>query len=394
MLIRDVLKLSAINAFRGRTRTILTILSVTIGIASVLLVSSIGTSGEAVIIREIEKLGLEGVSVYKNEMGSGTILTAADVEKLKSRFKEIEAAIPIVVEIGSFKMNRTEGSSVLLGVGGAADSVYDVKILHGKIPKESDVISKKRIAVIDDELAMKTYKRTNVVGKKILIGINGKNEEFEVFGVIRSQKDGINKFFGNNIPDFVYLPYTVLNEMRNKNEITQISIKSSNKGTDGSNFADYLNKIKGEEAYLSENVSTKMEEIKSITGLISLLITTIAAIALCVAGIGIMNSMFSSCTERRREIGVCMAIGAGFGDILMCFLFEAIIISILGGFAGAAIGILGGSAVSKILNLQYEFNLITLVVAEIISVLFGIVFSIMPAIKAARLDPIKALRRN
>ena len=164
--------------------------------------------------------------------------------------------------------------------------------------------------------------------------------------------------------------------------------------SNGAEFAEYLNKIKGENAFVSENVSSKMNEIKSITGLISLLITTIASIALCVAGIGIMNSMFSSCTERKREIGVCMAIGAGFSDILICFLTEAVIISLIGGIAGAGIGIFFGSIVSKLLNLKYEFNLITLIITEIISVLFGIVFSIIPAIKAARLDPIKALRRD
>ncbi len=394
MLFFDVLKLSAINAFRGKMRTVLTMLSITIGIASVLLVSSIGSSGEAVIIRELKKLGLDGLTVYKSEGKGESILVAEDAERLKKRFSEIEAAIPVVLEIGTYKMNQQQGNTVLLGVGGAADSVYDVKILHGRIPNESEVRANKRIAIIDDELALKTYKRTNVVGKEISVQINGKSEKFKIIGVIKSQKDGINKLFGNNIPDFVYLPYTTLNQIRDSMEITQIAIKSSKKANNGENFANYINKIKGENVFSAENVSSQMEEISSITGLISLVITAIASIALCVAGIGIMNSMFSSCTERRREIGVCMAIGARFQDILICFLTEAILISLSGGLLGAGIGIFLGNVISNLLKLKYEFNLITLLVSEGVSVLFGIVFSILPAIKAARLDPIKALRRN
>lgn len=394
MFLRDILKISAINAFRGKTRTVLTILSITIGIASVLLVSSIGSTGERLVINEIEKMGLEGISIYKQSSEVSQGLRAEDIDKLRRRFKEITAATPIVMEMGNFRFSSVAGSAVFIGVGEESTHVYNIKVLHGRIPTKADMKAKRRIAVVDNELAEKTYGRTNVVGKHIKIAIGENSEDFEIIAVIKSQKDGINQMFGNNLPDFIYLPYTTLNDLRNSEEISQITLKTSKNVENGEIYATYLNRISGKNEYITENISSKMDEVKSITGLISLLITTIAAISLCVAGIGIMNSMFSSCVERRKEIGVCMAIGASFSDILLCFLCEAIIISIIGGAIGAAIGILCGSFVSSLISIDFSINLKTFLIAEIISVAFGIVFSLLPAIKAARLDPIVALRHD
>lgn len=339
-------------------------------------------------------MGLEGISIYKQSAEGSTGLRAEDIDKLRRRFKDITAATPIVMEMGSFKFSSVVGSAVFIGVGEESTIVYNIKVLHGRIPTKSDMKAKRRIAVVDNELAKKTYGRTNVVGKHIKINLGGNSEDFEIIAVIKSQKDGINQMFGNNLPDFIYLPYTTLNDMRGSEEISQITLKSSKNNENGEIFATYLNRTSDKNEYITENMSSKMEEVKSITGLISLLITAIAAISLCVAGIGIMNSMFSSCVERRKEIGICMAIGAKFSDILLCFLCEAIIISVIGGTLGAAIGILGGNFISTLTSFEFSINLKTFLIAELISVSFGIVFSLLPAIKAARMDPIAALRHD
>ncbi len=395
MLFADVLRLSFMNVSRGKTRTLLTVLSITIGIASVLLVSSIGATGERVVVNEIEKMGLQGISIYKQSSSKGGELTDKDIDALRNRFNEIEAVTPMIFETGSFSFSHSSGPCVLIGVGEEATSVYDIKVLHGTPPRKRDIQIKRRVAAIDDELAMRTYKRTNVVGKKIQLKINGKTEEFEIISVIKSQKDGINQMIGNNIPDFIYIPYTTLNNLRDSDEISQISIKTGINPTKINIFADYLNKINNtKDEYVAENVSSKMDEVKSIAGLISMLITAIAGIALCVAGIGIMNSMFSSCVERQKEIGISMAIGAKFKDILICFLTEAIIVSLIGGALGALIGITLGKVISSLIGISFMLNIKTFFVAEIISIVFGIIFSLLPAIKAARVDPIIALRRE
>jgi len=392
MLIRDVIKLSKINVSRGRVRTVLTILSITIGIASVLLVSSIGSTGERILINEIEKMGLQGISVFNEN--NAEELTDRDVTLLKKRFREIESATPMIMDVGSFDFSRISGTAVLIGVGEESTDVYNIRIVHGRKPTIDEIEEKKRVAAIDDELALKAYKRTNVVGKQISVTINGKKENFDIISVIKSQKDGLNRMSGNNIPDFIYLPYTALNEMRGTDKISQITIKTATNTEDGAKFATFLNKIHRNNSYKSENVSSKIDEVKSVTGLISLLITAIASIALCVAGVGIMNSMLSSCIERKREIGVSMAIGAGFSDILICFLTEAVLIALIGGSLGAGIGIILAKSVFGLIGIEFVFEYRIFIVAEIISVLFGIVFSLLPAIKAAKMDPISALRRD
>lgn len=396
MRIKDVLKISLINAFRGKTRSALTALSVMIGVSSVLLVSSIGSSGEKLVTKELEKLGLSGVSVYQSQDKNSVPLVAADARKLEKRFDNILMTLPVVLEIGTFKMNQIMSNAVFFGVGERADQVYNVTLLHGRAPNTSDIKKAGHVVVIDDELALKTYHRTNVVGKDLVIKFNGNNVKLTVIGVIKSQKDGINQMFGNNMPDFLYLPYSTLNELRGTDEISQIAIKCTGEyNSDGAEFAEYLSNIKSApNSYTAENVSSRMGEVKTITGLISLFISFIAGISLCVAGLGIMNTMFSSTVERKREIGVCMAVGATSKDILLCFLFESIMIALIGGTLGAVIGCSITFIISNLLNLGFIFNFKTFVVAEIVSFFCGGVFSAIPAFKASRLEPIDALRRN
>lgn len=384
------------NVFRGKKKNFLTVLAITIGVASVLLVSSIGENGEKVVNEELEKLGLKGVSVFQNQSHNAIPLYAEDAKVLENRFEYIKKTLPIVMEIGSLKFNRITSDAVLLGVGQGAEDVYNVNIIHGRTPNTADVRLKKRVAVIDDELAMKAYKRKNVVGKKITVKHNEKSEVFDIIGVIKSQKDGINQLFGNSIPNFVYLPYSTLNEIRNKKELSQIAIScTAEYNSDGSEFSNFLSKVKSApRAYSSKNLSTKISEIKSVSGMVSGIMSAVAAIALLVAGIGIMNAMLSSALERKREIGILMAIGAKKRNILLCFLCESVLIVFFGSVFGAITGFSCLKLLSYLTRFEITFSLKTLLKTEIVSFACGIFFSIIPAMKASKISPIKALGRE
>ena len=392
----DTYLTAAKNLWRGKTRSILTVLSILIGVSSVIIVSSVGKAGTNLISNEIEQMGLQGISIYQNKNELTLPLYAEDVTKLKKRFKSIEFAIPVILDFATFRLNKTEGDTVVFGIGEAADKVYNVNLLYGRAPDISDINNSKPVAVIDDELALKSYKRVNVVGKKMMIYYADKREEVTIIGVISSQKQGISKMFGNNIPDFIYLPYTTLNKMRNSEEISQIAIKCSYEYTnDGIEFVKYLSKIKRvNNGYLTENISSRIDDVKKITDMALLIISAVAAVTLLVAGIGIMNTMFSSTMERKREIGICMAIGATSGDILKSFFAESIILAILGGAAGAIIGSIIGVIVSKFVGLSLLLNVKVFIIAELVSILCSVIFSAIPAYKASQLDPIKALRHN
>ena len=396
MYLRDVLKLALMNVFRGKTRNFLTVLAITIGVSSVLLVSAFGTGGEKLINSELQKLGLRGISVFQNQSSDSVPLDEEDAARLEKRFKYIKKALPIVLETGKIKLNKTSSDAILLGVGAYPEEVYNVTLLHGKTPDKADIDKKNRVVVIDDELALKAYKRKNIVGKYITIEFNEKKEIFTIIGVIKSQKEGINQLLGNSLPNFIYLPYSTLNDLREKTDISQIAVSCvSGYTSEGTEFSDFLSKVKSAPgSYSSKNVSAKISEIKSISGLVSSVMSAVAGIALLVAGIGIMNAMLSSASERKREIGILMAIGAKKRNVLICFLCEAVVIVTLGGMLGALIGLIFLNGISKFIEFKVMFDFKTFLATEIISFICGIVFAIIPAFKASNVNPIIALGRE
>lgn len=390
----DVFSISALNVFRRKSKNIITILSVIIGMLSVLLISSIGTSGENFIISEIEKSGLQGIMLSKNNEVKGGRLEESDQLLLKKRFDSITNIVPVVLATGECILNKHSFKAVFLGVGAHADNVYNVNVLHGRIPGNSDVKGHGNVSVVDDEFALKVYKRTNIVGKPLTLVINGKERKTKIIGVISSQKATVNQMFGGEIPDFIYLPYTTLNELKSDTDIDQFAI-SCNDGytSDGSEFAQYLSSVKGTpDAYFASDISSGVNNVKKITKIISLVISLISSIALIVSGLGITNTVLSSTIERKREVGICIAIGATEADILWCFITETIIISFLGGFFGTTIGNIIIAAVFDAVNISYEFKLLNYISAISAAVLIGIISSTIPAIKATRLEPINALK--
>lgn len=390
----DILRVSFLNTLRGKTRSMLTAMSIMIGVASVILVSTIGSSGERIIVDEIEKFGLDGISVYQGS-GNSKAIYASDAQLLKNRFNTITETMPFVAQYGSYKINKTNTSAVLIGIGSNSDKIYNISTLHGRLPNESDIERKRKIAIVDAEFAKKSYHRENIVGKNIELSINGISDKYTIVGIIQAQKDGFNQILGGNLPDIVYVPYSTLNKQRNGEELSQIAIKCS-VSTDGDEFAQYLSRIKGceKDGYVAQNLSSKIGEVKSITGIVSVIMSAVAAIALCVAGLGVMNTMFSSTKERASEIGICMAIGAKSRDVMICFVTESVIIALVGGTVGVAIGISLISAVSKILNFNLIYSTRTFLIAEIVSIICGGLFSLIPAAKASWTEPITALKRN
>lgn len=398
MLLFDIFKLSAKNAYRGKARAVLTALSVAIGISSVILISTIGDSGKKIVNTELEKLGVDGITIFESQYSVQKPLLASDARLVQSTIKEIEYAQPIVLEYGAFRMNREAGNTLYWGVDSDIEKILDIKMLYGRMPNRLDIRAKNHVAVIDDELAIRSYKRNNVVGKKILLNICGKTYRFDVVGVVKSQKEGLNYLTGGSIPDFIYIPYTTLNSIKNSDNITQIAIKCDNNvipDETGKKATDFLSRIKNNpDGYSSENITGYVENLKSIANIVALLISAIAAISLGVAGLGIINTMLSSVVERRKEIGICMAVGARRTDISACFLTEAVIISVVGGTVGAMSGVGLSIIVTSLLNMESIISPTKIIAAEAVSVLCGTVFSVIPARLASRLDPIEALRNE
>jgi putative ABC transport system permease protein len=261
---------------------------------------------------------------------------------------------------------------------------------------KKDIINKNKYVIVDKTLAQKAYKRDNIINKEILLYVNNVPQYFKIIGVIEGQNTGIKGIYNEQIPDFLYIPYTTASYIKNSDNIDQIFIKTS-KDKDSEKLKKQISyfltkKNNGENLFDIQNMNSYKEKINIIIKQITLLLSFIAAISLIVAGVGVVNIMLSIVSERKKEIGICKAIGANNSQIALLFLTEALIISIIGGIVGIILG--GGLSVLllTILKIQIIIKSSSIILSQLIAILTGVLFGIIPAIKASRLNPIDAFK--
>ena len=395
MRLSDIFRLALANISRVKTRTILTGLSVCIGIASVVLIASIGDAGNMAVDIELSRLGIDGLSVYGGS-GREAALLPDDASDIMAYIDGVQDAQYVKTLYGGFTMRNTSGDAVIWGVGAGMEHGMTVRLLHGRSPSETDVRTGNRVAVIDNTLAIDAYKRTNIVGKKIKLTVNGESDEYTITGVATSQKQGIESLIGGKLPAFVYIPYTCSAQPDSAGEIVQLSVKCV-PGADIDKISEQieslLNRKHGGDARFNvENMSGYVDNLKNIASIVTLVLSAVAAISLCVAGVGVMNTMLSSVSERRHEIGIYMAVGGRRRDVAFCFLMESAIICLIGGLAGALVGAGLAVPVFRLVGLTPILRWEYLLVAEGVSAVCGIFFGVIPAIRAAGMSPCESLR--
>ena len=394
MSILNIFQFSIQAALRGRIRVLLAITAIAISVCSVMLIHTLGSAGTALVNRELDKIGFESITVFGANDSSQ--LSIEDATLIQESIPRVSAASPIVMTYGSYRMKGEQGNAVFWGVSDDVTSVIDIQLLYGRHLNNSDIKSQKNYVIVDTELAQRFYKRKNIVGKELIITVNGIGKKFEIIGVVKPQKDSINQLVGEVIPDFIYLPYTTLNQMRSKQDVTQIAVRCAHPEDltlAEDEITQLLERTKQGE-FKTENIAGYVNGFRSVTSIVTLIISAIAAISLCVASLGIMNTMFASVNERKKEIGICMAIGARRSDIIRCFMTEGGIISIIGGLFGGVFGIFLAFIIGKIFQFEISFSFGLFFLIESVAVILGIVFSVIPAIRAANLDPIQALRSD
>ncbi len=390
---RDMGILAFKNALRSGYKTVLCILAVCVGIASVYLIGEICCNAEQQIANEIKKSGLGGVMVFAQEEEAA--LTIGQIRQLSKDVPQIEAAMPIFSEYGDFKLRNLSGNALVWGVDEQFQQIFHVQLLHGRLPSEQEVRQCAKVAVIEDTLAQKAYQRHNVVGKEIVLTLNGMPETYTIIGVITSQKSGVNALIGGDkLPAFAYIPYTTANLCTGKETTGQLALSYEEQADTQAITTFALGRLERQQGseFSAENIGGYVDTFSSILQMVSVLITLIGGISLLVGGIGVMNSMIAAVEGRRREIGIYMAIGARRRDIVGCYLLESILICLFGGIAG---GIFGGGLLflgAHALGVALEFHLRYLLLAESAALGCGLLFGILPAFRAANMSPIAAMR--
>jgi putative ABC transport system permease protein len=389
----------AILAIRiNKMRSFLTMLGIIIGISAVISIVSIGDSMRGVIADQYESIGANRAMVYVgyvDDRRMSDYFTTDDLEKIKEAFaKEIMTIDPSLGENAELTYGRTTIQVSLEGVPAGYDEVQPIEIIHGRMIQASDIAAEKMHVVLDKKTAIDLFGQSNAVGKTLRVKIGEEIDDLQVVGIYEKEETPLDALFMGSNPT-VYVPYSILISPGEPFFALNFYIA---KDTDVQLFKSQLiglvSRMKNRTAdqIVYSSVEEEMSMVDNVMQAMSLAVGAIAAISLLVGGIGIMNIMLVSVTERTREIGIRKALGARTKDILIQFLTESAILSAAGGIIGTILGVgfvLIGGAITQI---DVVVNPAIVIIAVAFSALVGLCFGILPASKAAKADPIDALR--
>lgn len=376
--------------FRNKLRSFLTILGISVGVTSVVLVSSIGEIGTAAIDSELSEMGMDSLVISASELNEN------DLQAVKA-VSNVSDAMPLMNKVTTVSMRNKTISAMVWGVNEDADKVVNLEIKYGRLLNRGDIAQKNHVCVIDEAIANDMYKRGNITDKTIEVLINGNQAEFEIVGVVRSGVNTLQNMLGGFIPDFVYIPYSVMQDYTNSYKFDNITVKLNDK-TDSENAAqvieNMLNVSKEKTGVKVENLLQQKEKMNNIMNIASVALSVVAGISLIVSGISIMTVMLVSVSERTREIGIKKSIGATTYAIMYEFLLESVLITLIGGLIGFVIGAGLSALLCFAVGLPAAVNVNTVISVLIISVATGVLFGVYPARKAAMLRPVDALRHE
>lgn len=392
---------SAIRA--NKMRAVLTMLGIVIGIGSVISIVSIGDTMRNMFADIYKDVGVtQGFCQVRTWMledwRQSDMFTLDEIERVKEVFGKEIAYIDSNASISSdADFGRNTVKFDFSGIDYNFQDVQPVNVIYGRYLNQGDILGRKKSAVMDVDSAVKLFGTENAVGKTFRSTIYGDVMDFTVVGIYRKEMNPFQKMMmgGNNENGAAYIPYTILTWPNDYFSVIHLYAADDVDLTDFyARFTNYIAKIKNrlpEQIYMYTAIE-ELSSIDSMMGGLSLAVGGIAAISLIVGGIGIMNIMLVSVTERTREIGIRKALGAKTRDVLIQFLTESAILSAMGGIIGILIGTglvsLGGMA----LGVPVVIKPSVVILAVGFSAVVGIFFGLYPASKAAKSDPIDALR--
>jgi putative ABC transport system permease protein len=399
----ESLKMATSTLLANKLRSSLTMLGIIIGNASVIAMVGIGQGTQKLAEEQFKSLGPNtlfilagGPNSQQNRLGLPRTLVNADAQAIARQVPSVAAVSPQLQSSQPINYENKNSTSQVIGTTPSFLTVRSFEVTRGRFFSDKDGKNGSQVVVLGPDLAEKLFEGREPVGSKIRI----KNTSFEVIGIMGAKGSS----FGSNQDDAAYVPLTTMSRRligRSSpfgQEVSYISVAAKDADSIGAaefqitNLLRRRHKIVNDDDFTVRNQKDALQIVGTITGALTLLLGAIAGISLLVGGIGVMNIMLVSVTERTQEIGLRKAIGATQGDIQGQFIIESVILSAAGGVVGTLIGVGAVLFVGAVTPLPAVVAPASIVLAVTVSGAIGLFFGVVPAKRAAKLDPIVALR--
>ena len=372
----------------SKMRALLTMLGIIIGVAAVIIIISLGDGMNDMINSEFEKMGTNLIQVQIMGRGSSQNITEEEMYAIRDENPDCIAAMsPSVSSMATVKQGSETLSATLTGVGEEYIAVKSLELSQGRFIQYIDTARMQNVCVIGSYVNEETF---NGAGLGQTLSING--NEYAIVGVLTEQAD--NTSYGSD--NTVYIPYTNATRLNGNAVISQYMFTATSEDTNARAKAVIESKLEqfygGDDYYIVISMSEMMDMMGNIQGTVMTVLVAIAAISLLVGGIGIMNIMLVSVTERTREIGIRKSLGAKGRDIRRQFIIEAGTTSVLGGVIGIVLGVSLSTVAGNLVGITAKASLSAIAISTGVSLAVGVLFGYLPANKAAKLNPIDALR--
>lgn len=398
---KDVFIIAIKAILLNKVRSFLTMLGVIIGVGSVVLLTSIGNGLSAYVSSEFNELGANTFYVLPGDVfgengsvspeSSATSLAASkitlanirDISRLREHVQDVS---PMSIQADTVEYREEKNSISVVGGQPNIETAFNIPTEKGRFFSEGEFEGSDRVVVLGFQIAEDLFGKIDPIGKKVTLS----NQSFRVVGVVEKKGSG---FGGPGFDTFVYMPMTTFSKFYDNDLIVRVIIKTTTTERMAEHkkaIEDVLLKSMDEDDFTVVDQAELLDSINQILGVLTTALGGIASISLVVGGIGIMNIMLVSVTERTREIGLRKALGATPNMILLQFLIEAAVLSLLGGMIGVGIAYLGTFALQAFVPAKVTIEAILLAFG--VSTVVGLVFGAAPARRAAQLSPIEALR--